>query len=98
MAKSPNTTPSDDDNNNWSLRASYEYKYPGWVQSNPFVSAIFDAVEQEEQKKRKEQEIELANEIAWLDYAESEFIQDMLTYPDAEAIINKIMNKEDPSV
>lgn len=50
MAKSPNTTPSDDDNNNWSLKASYEYKYPGWVQSNPFVSAIFDAVEQEVQK------------------------------------------------
>jgi hypothetical protein len=62
------------------------------------VSAIFDAVEQEEQKKRKEQEIELANELAWLDYVESEFIQDMLTYPDAEAIINKITNKEDPSV
>jgi hypothetical protein len=53
MAKSPNTTPSDDDNNNWSLRASYEYKYPGWVQSNPFVSAIFDAVETEETERTR---------------------------------------------
>jgi hypothetical protein len=93
MAKSPNTTPSDDDNNNWSLKASYEYKYPGWVQSNPFISAVFDAVEQEEQQKRKEQEIETANELARLDYIESEFIQDMLTYPDAEAIIKRIMKQ-----
>jgi hypothetical protein len=93
MAKSPNTTPSNDDNNNWSLKASYEYKYPGWVQSNPFISAVFDAVEQEEQQKRKEQEIETANELARLDYIESEFIQDMLTYPDAEAIIKRIMKQ-----
>ena len=93
MAKSPNTTPSNDDNNNWSLKASYEYKYPGWVQSNPFISAVFDAVEQEEQQKRKEQEIETANELARLDYIESEFIQDMLTYPEAEAIISKVMKQ-----
>jgi hypothetical protein len=93
MAKSPNTTPSNDDNNNWSLKASYEYKYPGWVQSNPFISAVFDAVEQEEQQKQKEQEIETANELARLDYIESEFIQDMLTYPDAEAIIKRIMKQ-----
>lgn len=36
------------------------------------------------------QRIETANELAWMDYVESEFIQDMLTYPDAEAILNKI--------
>jgi hypothetical protein len=63
------------------------------VQSNPFISAVFDAVEQEEQQKRKEQEIETANELARLDYIESEFIQDMLTYPDAEAIIKRIMKQ-----
>jgi hypothetical protein len=43
------------------------------------------------------QRIETQNEIAWLDYVESEFIQDMLTYPDAEAIINKIQNKRGDS-
>ena len=38
----------------------------------------------------KAQETEIANELAWLDYVEEEFIQNMLTYPDAEAILNKI--------
>jgi hypothetical protein len=32
----------------------------------------------------------IANELAWIDYVEEEFIQKMLTYPDAEAILNKI--------
>ena len=32
----------------------------------------------------------VANELAWIDYVEEEFIQKMLTYPDAEAILNKI--------
>ena len=36
------------------------------------------------------QRIETANELAWMDYVEAEFIQDMLTYPDAEAKLNKI--------
>ncbi len=38
----------------------------------------------------KAQETEIANELAWFDYVETEFIQNMLTYPDAEAILNKI--------
>ena len=32
----------------------------------------------------KAQETEIANELAWLDYVEEEFIQNMLTYPDVE--------------
>jgi hypothetical protein len=91
MAKSPNTTPINGISYSWTqpyLPTNY----------NPFYQPSDEHKVTEEQKKRKEQEIELANEIAWLDYVESEFIQDMLTYPDAEAIINKIMNKEDPSV
>jgi|SaaInlV_125m_DNA_1040241.scaffolds.fasta_scaffold128198_1 hypothetical protein len=81
MAKSPNTTPI----NGYS--ASFTYKYKGWT-----VPEIYQDLT-DEQKKRKEQEIELANELAWLDYVESEFIQDMLTYPDAERIINKLMKQ-----
>jgi len=37
--------------------------------------------------------VEVANELAWYDFVESEFIQDMLTYPEAEAIISKIMKQ-----
>jgi hypothetical protein len=81
MAKSPNTTPI----NGYS--ASFTYKYKGWT-----VPEIYQDLT-DEQKKRKEQEIELANELAWYDFVESEFIQDMLTYPEAEAIISKIMKQ-----
>ena len=45
MAKSPNTTPS-----KWSMSSTYNYKYPGWTEQNPFVSAIFQAVEEEATK------------------------------------------------
>ncbi len=85
MAKSPNTTPS-----SWSVKAQYNYKYPGWVESNPFVSSLFNMVEKAEKKKAKEQKTEIQNELVWMDWVEKEFIQNMLTYPEAEAILNKI--------
>ena len=85
MAKSPNIPPS-----KWSVKAHYNQKYPGWIESNPFVSSLFDMVDEAEKKKAKEQKTELDNELAWIDYVESEFIQKMLTYPEAEAILNKI--------
>ena len=83
MAKSPNTTPS-----SWSVRAEYNYKYPGWVESNPFVSSLLDMAEKAEWRKHKDMSVE--NELAWIDWVEKEFIQNMLTYPEAEAILNKI--------
>ncbi len=88
MAKSPNTTPS-----KWSMSSTYNYKYPGWTEQNPFISAIFQAVE-EEATKLNEQDVAVQNELAWLDYVDNEFITDMETYPDAESIIKKIMKKE----
>jgi len=88
MAKSPNITPS-----NWSVRATYNYKYPGWTEQNPFISAIFQAAEQEATKKN-EQEVDVQNELAWIDFVENEFIKDMETYPEAESIINNIIRKD----
>jgi len=88
MAKSPNTGSNF---NGYSY--SFTQKYPNW--DNPFVNAMFQ--HQDNQPKHppltEEQRIETANELAWLDWVESEFIQDMLTYPDAEAIINKVMKQ-----
>ena len=78
MAKSPNTTPF----NGYS--ASFNQQYGNWQ----FPSIYSN--EQFERSTQKEQSVTVSNELAWMDYVESEFIQDMLTYPDAEAIINKI--------
>ena len=85
MAKSPNTTPFN----------GYNYKftqsYPGW--ENNFVNALYNSVANEQPKLTEAQRIETENELAWMDYVESEFIQDQLTFPEAEAIIKRIMNK-----
>ena len=101
MAKSPNTTPS---NNNdpkrpWSISHSYSYSYPDYA-NNAFLRAIL--THGEKQPKHlplsEAQRIETENELAWQDYVESEFIQTMLTYPDAEAIIKRIMKQgENPN-
>ena len=100
MAKSPNTTPS---NNNdpkqpWSISHSYSYSYPDYA-NNAFLRAIL--AHGESQPKHpplsEQQRIETENELAWLDYVESEFIQTMLTYPDAEAIIKRIMKQGEPN-
>ena len=97
MAKSPNTTPS---NNNdpqgpWSMSHSYSYSYPDYA-NNAFLRAILNHEDSQPQHPplTEAQRIETQNELAWLDYVESEFIQDMLTYPDAEAIINKITKEK----
>ena len=75
------------------MRATYNYKYPGWTEQNPFISAIFQAAEQEATKKN-EQEVDVQNELAWIDFVENEFIKDMETYPEAESIINNIIRKD----
>lgn len=75
MAKSPNTDP-------------FNGYFASWTQ--PYVSMNgFWSNEQFERTTQKEQAITVSNELARLDYLEEE-IQSMLTYPDAEAIINKI--------
>ena len=88
MAKSPNSTPF----NGKGYSVKFTQDYQGWTETNPFISALFDLAskEQLEQTTQKEQSVTVSNELAWMDYVESEFIQDMLTYPDAEAILNKI--------
>lgn len=82
MAKSPNTTPFSGINHKFTI------DYPGW--ENNFINALYNSVANDQPKLTEAQRIETENELAWLDYVESEFIQDMLTYPDAEAILSKI--------
>ena len=93
MAKSPNTTPFDGKGYNF----KFTQDYPGW--ENNFVNALYNAATNQPKHPplTEAQRIETQNEIAWLDYVESEFIQDMLTDPDAERIINNIQNKRGDS-
>jgi hypothetical protein len=78
MAKSPNTTPIN------GISYSFSYSLP---------SAWGGLYQPNHPPLTEEQRIETENELAWLDYVESEFIQDMLTYPEAEAIIKKVMKQ-----
>ena len=55
--------------------------------SQPYVT--MQGFGQFERSAREEQSITVSNELARLDHLEEE-VQSMLTYPDAEAIINKI--------
>ena len=59
----------------WSMSAKFTQPYHG-LDSRQIYESLNDN--------------ELVNELAWIDYVEKEFIQKMLTYPDAEAILNKI--------
>ena len=76
MAKSPNTTP-------------ISSMFVQWSQHYVTMQGFFVPNEQAERTTQKEQEITVSNELARLDFLEDE-VQSMLTYPDAEAIINKI--------
>lgn len=64
----------------WSMSAKFTQPYHGLGsrQLNEYIKGNDQTV---------------ANELAWIDYVEEEFIQKMLTYPDAEAILNKIMKE-----
>tara|TARA_B100001094_G_C17468674_1_gene456261 strand:- start:27 stop:203 length:177 start_codon:yes stop_codon:yes gene_type:complete len=53
------------------------------------MQGFFVPNEQAERTTQKEQSVTVSNELARLDFLEDE-VQSMLTYPDAEAIINKI--------
>ena len=63
--------------------ASFNQQYGNW-----HIPSIF-SFEQSERTTQKERSITVSNELARLDFLEDE-VQSMLTYPDAEAIINKI--------
>ena len=76
MAKSPNITP-------------ISSMFVQWSQPYVTMEGFFVPKEQFERKAQKEQEITVSNELARLDFLEDE-VQSMLTYPDAEHIINKI--------
>ena len=55
--------------------------------SQPYVT--MQGFGQFERSAQEEQSITVSNELARLDFLEDE-VQSMLTYPDAEAILNKI--------
>jgi len=85
MAKSPNTTPI---NGISESRTINGINY-SWTQPYPSMEGFFVPKELFERTTQEEQEITVSNELARLDHLEEE-VQSMLTYPDAEAIINKI--------
>tara|TARA_X000000950_G_C13532277_1_gene504116 strand:+ start:230 stop:445 length:216 start_codon:yes stop_codon:yes gene_type:complete len=60
-----------------------------WSQPYVNMQGFFVPKEQSERTTQEEQEITVSNELARLDFLEDE-VQSMLTYPQAEAIINKI--------
>ncbi len=67
------------------VSASFTYHYPNW--DNKFVKAIFD-------HEQKQQQIKTENTLAWMDFLEQE-IQEMDSYPEAEAIIQKLRGVDD---
>lgn len=76
MAKSPNTTP-------------ISSMFVQWSQPYVTMEGFFVPKEQSERTTQEEQEITVSNELARLDFLEDE-VQSMLTYPDAECIMNRI--------
>ena len=76
MAKSPNITP-------------ISSMFVQWSQPYVTMEGFFVPKEQSERTTQEEQEITVSNELARLDFLEDE-VQSMLTYPQAEAILNKI--------
>ena len=88
MAKSPSSTPF----NGKGYSAKFTQSYPGW--ENDFVNRLFSLAEKEHvrQTTAKEQSVTVSNELARLDHLEEE-VQNMLTYPEAEAIITKIIKE-----
>lgn len=89
MAKSPNTTPFNSNGYNF----KFTQDYPGW--ENNFVNALYNAATSQPKHPplTEAQRIETENELAWLDYVESEFISEMTEYPEAEQIIKNILDK-----
>ncbi len=86
MAKSPNTTPFN------GVNFKFTQDYPGW--ENNFVNALYNAATGAANTLTEAQQIETENELAWLDYVESEFIEPMTTYPEALELIQRVIGGE----
>lgn len=87
MAKSPNMKPA---NNNWSINWTWQQPYLP-TSYNPFYERTPKAAPQE----RDRQVTNLLYDLECIDQQ----VNEMLTYPDAEAIINKVkQNKGNTNV
>jgi hypothetical protein len=74
------------------INYKFTQDYPGW--ENNFINALYNSVANDQPKHpplTEAQRIETENEIAWLDYIESEFMADMTEYPDAERLLSNIL-------
>jgi len=73
------------------INYKFTQDYPGW--DNNFINALYNAACGEQPKNpplTEAQRIETENELAWLDYIESEFMADMTEYPEAKALLANI--------
>jgi len=75
------------------INFKFTQDYPGW--ENNFVNALYNLTTDQPKHPplTEAQRIETENEIAWLDYIDSEFMSEMTEYPDAEAIIKKVKDR-----
>lgn len=75
------------------INFKFTQDYPGW--ENNFVNALYNLTTDQPKHPplTEAQRIETENEIAWLDYIDSEFMAEMTEYPDAEAIIKKVKDR-----
>ena len=74
------------------INYKFTQDYTGW--ENNFINALYNSVANDQPKHpplSEAQRIETENEIAWLDYIESEFMADMTEYPDAERLLSNIL-------
>lgn len=73
------------------INFKFTQDYPGW--ENNFVNALYNLTTDQPKHPplTEAQRIETENEIAWLDYIESEFMADMTEYPDAERLLSNIL-------
>ena len=75
------------------INFKFTQDYPGW--ENNFVNALYNLTTDQPKHPplTEAQRIETENELAWLDYIDSEFMSEMTEYPDAEAIIKKVKDR-----
>jgi len=73
------------------INFKFTQDYPGW--ENNFVNALYNLTTDQPKHPplTEAQRIETENELAWLDYIESEFMADMTEYPDAERLLANIL-------
>lgn len=74
-------------NGKWSCNYQYSQDYPGYL-NNQFIYSMNEKFKEERINEKTQKELDL---IASID----EMVDKMLTFPDAEAILNKIRRKDD---